>query len=49
VADEKAERIEEIKKKVMILEWDKEKNQLNEGKHVYLQNLKEELKNLQNE
>lgn len=43
---DKTERIDEIKKKIMILEWDKEKNQLNPGKHTYLKKLKEELNSL---
>jgi hypothetical protein len=40
-------KIDDIKGKVMILEWDKEKNQLNVGKAVYLKKLKEELISLQ--
>lgn len=40
-------KIDEIKGKIMILEWDKEKNQLNAGKAVYLENLKKEMSSLQ--
>ena len=36
-------KIDDMKKKIMILEWDKGKNQLNPGKQVYLDNLKEKL------
>lgn len=43
------EKINELKKKIMILEWDKEKNQLNPGKASYLNKIKEEVIELQNE
>lgn len=45
----KIERIDELKKKIMILEWDLKKNQLNPGKQIYLENLKKELNELNNE
>ena len=43
------EKINDMKKKVMILEWDKGKNQLNPGKQVYLDNLKKEVEKLEEE
>lgn len=43
------EKINELKKKIMILEWDKEKNQLNPGKASYLEKIKEEVIKLENE
>ena len=43
------ETINELKKKIMILEWDKEKNQLNPGKNTYLKKIKEKVNELENE
>jgi hypothetical protein len=47
--NEKQQRIDYLKKKIMILEWDKEKNQLNPGKATYLKKIKEELIELHNQ
>lgn len=36
------DKLHDMKRKIMILKWDKEKNQLNSGKEVYLKKLEEE-------
>ena len=41
------ERIEELRRQVRVLEWDKDHNQLNINKTVYLTHLKEELASLE--
>jgi hypothetical protein len=45
---ENIDRIAYLKKKIMILEWDKEKNQLNPGKATYLEKIKNEVIELEN-
>ncbi|MFH1510559.1 MAG: hypothetical protein ABIF10_02620 [Candidatus Woesearchaeota archaeon] len=40
-------RIEELRRQIRVLEWDRERNQLNIAKIVYLNKLKEELSNLE--
>jgi len=45
--EEIIERIEELRKKIMTLEWDREKNQLNFGKTSQLEECKKELEKLE--
>jgi len=46
--EEKKAKIEELESKIKILQWDKDKNQLNPGKVSYLENLKKEVDALKN-
>lgn len=41
------DKINYLKKKIMILEWDKDKNQLNPGKVTYLEKIKKEVLELE--
>lgn len=47
MGDTMQERIEELRCQIKVLEWDKDRNQLNIAKTVYLNKLKEELSNLE--
>ena len=40
------EEISELRRKIMTLEWDKKRNQLNFGKNKHLEKLKEDLEKL---
>lgn len=42
------EKVAELKKKIMTLEWDKERNQINFGKTSQLEEYKKELEKLEN-
>ena len=46
--DELVERRSELRKRILTLEWDKERNQLNFGKNQQLDKLKEDLKKIEN-
>lgn len=43
---ERITKISELKKKILILEWDKKRNQINFGKNVQLEEYKKELEEI---
>lgn len=47
--NEVKEKLEQVKKKIMIFEWDKSRNQLNAGKLPMFNELKEEQAKLEQE
>ena len=47
--EDKTERISELKKRIMTLELDKQKNQINFGKTGQLEEYKKELKEIESE